>query len=157
MFLWWSAYKEMEFRESVCQSVILCETLTLLITFKHWMLGLWYSTCYFLVTIPFREYYQFWPCDFDDFFENISFTKNFWTVSARALIFHLNISRDKNILLIMNRFDFVNLSFKIGLLFENFNLLITFQKWVIAFKYYTRIFPMIRSFCCFKRHFDLCI
>ena len=33
--------------------------------------------------------------EFDPFFENINLADNFWTVSARTLIFHMNIPCDK--------------------------------------------------------------
>mgnify|MGYP003683288813 CR=1 FL=1 len=46
-------------------SVILSETLTLLITFEQWMLELWYFTWVFLVIRLFRGYHYFWPCDID--------------------------------------------------------------------------------------------
>ena len=46
-------------------SVILSETLTLLITFEQWVLELWYLTWVSLVIRPFRGYHYFWPCDFD--------------------------------------------------------------------------------------------
>ena len=40
---------------------------------------------------------QFWPCELnlgvcDIFFQNFKLSNNFWTVSARALIFHMSIS-----------------------------------------------------------------
>ena len=37
---------------SFCNSVLLSETLTLLITFEQWVLELWYITCVFLVIRP---------------------------------------------------------------------------------------------------------
>ena len=78
---------------SFCHSVLLSETLTLLITFEQWVLELWYFTGIFLVIRPFRGYHYFWPCDLDleawPIFWKLNFVNNFWTVSARALIFHL--------------------------------------------------------------------
>ena len=32
--------------------------------------------------------------EFDPFFENFYLAYNFWTVSARALLYHMNISSD---------------------------------------------------------------
>ena len=40
--------------------------------------------------------------EFDLFFENFSLAKNFWIVSARASIFHMSITCDKIILLVLN-------------------------------------------------------
>ena len=41
------------------------KTLTLRISFEHWVLELWYFTWVFLVIIPFSGYHCFWPCDLD--------------------------------------------------------------------------------------------
>ena len=46
-------------------SVLLSETLTLLITFEQWVLELWYFTWIFSVIRPFRGYHYFLPCDLD--------------------------------------------------------------------------------------------
>ena len=46
---------------SVCHSVLLSETLTLLITFEQWVLELWYFTWIFPVLRPFRGYHYFLP------------------------------------------------------------------------------------------------
>ena len=78
----------------VCHSVILSETLTLLITFEQRMLELWYFTWVFLVIRPFCGYHYFLPCDLYlgvPFFENFNLSYNFWTVGARALIFPMSI------------------------------------------------------------------
>ena len=44
---------------SFCNSVLLSETLTLLITFEQWVLELWYFTWVFLVIRPFSGYNYF--------------------------------------------------------------------------------------------------
>ena len=51
--------------------------------------------------------------EIDPFFENYNFANNFWTVNARALIFHMSISCDKTFLLVLVNlltltFDFLN-------------------------------------------------
>ena len=70
--------------------------LTLLITFEQWVLRLWYFTWVSLVIRPFLGFHYFLPCDLDLrvwhlLFKNFNVAKNFWIVSARALIFHMNI------------------------------------------------------------------
>ena len=71
------------------------KTFTLLITLKRWELELWYYTWIFLVIRPFRGYYYFLPYNLDlgvwPIFENFNPANNFWTVSSRTLIFHMNI------------------------------------------------------------------
>ena len=77
---------------------------------------------------------------------NVNLANNFWTVSARALIFHINNSCDKT-------FPWVPLFFTLWPwpcswthFFENFNLLITFEQSVLELWYFTWIFPEIRPF-----------
>ena len=118
-----------------CHSVLLSETLTLLITFEQWMLELWYFTWVFLVIRSFHGYnyyFTLWPwpgvwpifwkitferwalelwyftwvflvispfcghhysllCDLDlgvwRISENFNLAYNFFTVSARTLIY----------------------------------------------------------------------
>ena len=87
----------------VCHSVPLSETLTLLITFEQRVLEHWYFTWIFPVIRPFRGYHYFWPCDLDlgvwpIFKKNFNIAYNFWTVSARGLIFHMSIPCDKTFL-----------------------------------------------------------
>ena len=81
----------------VCHSVLISETLILLITFEQWVLELWYFTWVFLMVIPFRGYLFFatvtLTLEFDLLFEKfVNIANNFWTVSARALIFHMSIA-----------------------------------------------------------------
>ena len=82
-------------------SIILSETLTLLITFEQWVLALWYFKWVFLVIRPSRGYHYFftlwpWPRRMTHFFDKFNLAYNFWTVSARALIFHMSIPCDKS-------------------------------------------------------------
>ena len=87
---------------SFCHSVLLSETLTLLITFKQWVPELWYFTWVFIVIRPFSGTIIFNPVtltlEFDLLFKNFNLAKIFWTVSARALIFHMSIPCDKTFL-----------------------------------------------------------
>ena len=96
----------------VCHSDLLSETFNLLITIEQWVLDFRYFTWVFLLwylsvgsiifyhvtfykTRPFHGYHQFRPCDLDlgvwSIFENFNFAYNYWTVSAKPLIFHINI------------------------------------------------------------------
>ena len=80
---------------SFCHFVLLSETLTLLhiITFEQRVRELWYFTWVSLVILPFCAWLPLfftlwpWPWSLTHFFENFNFANNFWTVSARALMF----------------------------------------------------------------------
>ena len=56
---------------------------------------------------------------------NFNLANNFWTVSARALIFHMSIPCDDTII-----FDPVTLTFEFDLLLKNFNLANNF--WTVS-------------------------
>ena len=94
----------------VCHSVRLSETLTLLITLKQWVLEFCYFIWVFLVIRHFHGYHYFLTCDLDLgvwpslFFYNFNLAYNFSTVSARALIVHMNIPCD-------NTFPWISLFF----------------------------------------------
>ena len=84
----------------LCHSVLLSETLTLLITFDQRVLELLYFTWIFSMIRPFSGYHYFvtlvtLTLEFDPFFENFNLFNNFWTASARALIFQMNNPCDK--------------------------------------------------------------
>ena len=72
----------------------------LFITMELCGLDLVYVTWVFLVTEPFHGNQYFWPCDLDlgvwHILKKKPLTLHFWTVSARALIFHMSILWDKN-------------------------------------------------------------
>ena len=81
--------------------------LTLVITFEKWGLELRYLTWIFPVVRPFLGYhYFFYPVTltlkFNPLFKNFNLAYNFWTVSARALIFHMSSPCDKTFLLVLN-------------------------------------------------------
>ena len=82
---------------SFCNSVLLSETLTLIITFEQWVLELWYFTWVFLVIRPFRGYHYFLPCGLDLGVWATFLKLYFWTVNANALIplFHMSFPCDK--------------------------------------------------------------
>ena len=63
--------------------ILLLKTLTFLITFEQSVPKFRYFTWIFPVIRPFRGYHYFLP-----------FTLDFWTVSAKALIFHMIIPCD---------------------------------------------------------------
>ena len=80
------------------------KTFTIIISFEQPVLELWYFTWVFFVTKPFYGYQHLLPCDldlvtltleFDLFSKNFNLANNFWTVSARVLLFHLSIFCDK--------------------------------------------------------------
>ena len=86
-------------------SLILSETLTLPITFEQWIRELWYFTWVFLLKRPFHGYQHLrtlwswpWPCSLAYFMKTLTLlihiNCNYWTVSTRALIFHMSISSD---------------------------------------------------------------
>ena len=85
---------------SFCHSVNLSETLTLLINFEQWKLEL----LEFHMSIPSSKTFLWvptffnlwpWPWGLTYFFKkNINLANIFWTVSARALIFHMSIPWD---------------------------------------------------------------
>ena len=126
------------------------KTLTLLITFKQWLLELWYFTRVFLVIRAFCGYNYVWPCDLDlgvwPIFKNFNLANNFWIVSARALIFHMSIPCDKTFPWVYHYFlscD-LTLTLEFDLLFKNFNLANNF--WTVSAR--ALIFHM--SIPCYK-------
>ena len=76
-----------------------------------------------------------------------NFASYFWTVSARALIFHMNIPCDKT-------FSWVPLFFTLWpwpwslthFLKKTLTLLIAFEQWVLELWYFTWVFLVIRPF-----------
>ena len=69
------------------------------ITFEPLEVGLSYITCIFLVLMLFRSYKNVWPCDskcdlLPTYLKNINISRNFKTISDRALMFHVYTSCD---------------------------------------------------------------
>ena len=85
-----------------CSLTNFLKTLTLLITFKQWVLELRYFTWIVQVMRPFCGYLCVYPVSLTLEFENFNLANNFWTVSARAFIFLMNIPSDKIFLLVLN-------------------------------------------------------
>ena len=115
-----------------CHSVLLSKTLTLLITFEQWVLELRYFTWIFPVIRCFRGYHYFIfflpvTLTLDPFFENFNLANNFWTVSVRALIFHMSISCHKALQWVPLFFYPVTLTLKFNPIFKTLTLLITFD------------------------------
>ena len=105
------------------------KTLTLLTIFEQSVLKLWYFTWIFPVIKPICECHFFYPVtltlEFDPFFVNFNIANNFWTLSARALIFHMSIPCDKTII-----FYPVTLTLEFDPFFKNFNLVNNF--WTVS-------------------------
>ena len=93
--------------------------------------------------MTFGGYHCFLPCHLDlrvwPFFENFNLVKNFWTVSARALIFHKNILCVKTSLLTW--------PLSLTHFLKTLTLLITFEQWVLELWNFTWVFLVIRPFC----------
>ena len=74
---------------SICHSVFLSETLTLPLKSECWSID---------ISHEYDKTFLLLPCDLDlgvwPIFENFNLANNFWTVSARALIFNMSISSD---------------------------------------------------------------
>ena len=92
---------------SFCHSVLLSETSTLLITFEQWV---------FHISISCDLDLGVWPI-----FWNFNLAKNFWTVSARALIFHSSIPCDKTFLWVPLFFTLWTWPLSLTLFLKNFN------------------------------------
>ena len=66
--------------------------------------------------------------EFDPFYKkNFNLANNFWTVGARALIFHMNIPCDKTFFVGTIIFYPVTLAMEFDPFFKNFILLITLE------------------------------
>ena len=133
-----------------CYIVLFSETLTLLITFEQWVLELWYFTWIFPVIWPFCRYHYFLPCDLDLgvdlFFEIFNLANNFWTVSARALIFHMSIPCDKTFPLVPLFLTLWPWPWSLTHFLKTLTLLITFEQWVPELWYFTWVILVIRPF-----------
>ena len=81
---------------------------------------------------------------------NFNLANNFWTVwtvSARALIFHMSISCDKTFPWAPLFFTQWPWPWSLTHFLKTLTLLITFEQWVLELWYFTRIFPVIRPSC----------
>ena len=72
---------------------------------------------------------------------NLNLAYNFWTMNARALIFHMNIPCDKTLF-----FDTVTLTLSLTHFLKTLTLLITFEQWVPELWYFIWVFLVIIPF-----------
>ena len=71
--------------------------------------------------------------------ETLTLLINFWTVSARALIFHMGIPCDKTFPWVPLFFTLWPLLWILTNFLKIFTLLITFEKWVLELWYFIRV------------------
>ena len=133
----------------VCHSVLLSETLTLLITFEQWVLELWYFTWIFPVIRFFRGYHCFLSCDLD-FGSLIHFLKTL----TLLLTFEQQVLELWYFTWIFPvirplRGYYYFLPFDLGvwpIILKTLTLLITFEQWELELWYFTWVFLVIRPF-----------
>ena len=71
--------------------------------------------------------------EFDPFFEIFNLANNFWSVSARALIFHMSIPCDKTFQWVPIFFTLWPWPWSLTHFLKTLTLLITFEQWVLEF------------------------
>ena len=79
---------------------------------------------------------------------NFNLANNFWTLNARALIFHMSIPCDKTfpwVPLFMTRWPW---PWSLTHFLKFLTLVITFEQWVLEIWYFTWIFLVIRFYFC---------
>ena len=72
---------------------------------------------------------------------NLNLAYNLWTMNARALIFHMNITCDKTLF-----FETVTLTLSLTHFLKTLTLLITFEQWVPELWYFIWVFLVIIPF-----------
>ena len=77
---------------------------------------------------------------------NFNLANNFWTVSARALIFHMHIPCDKTFPWVSIIFTLWPWPWSLIHFLKTLRLLITFEQWVLELWYFTWLFLVIRLF-----------
>ena len=133
----------------VCHSVILSETLTLLVTFEQGLLQLWYFTWVFPCDKTFPcvpLFVALWPWSLTHFRKN-NLANNFWTVIARALMFYMSITCDTTFPWVPLFFTLWPWPWSFTHFWKTLTLLITFVQWVLELWNFTRVFLVIRPFC----------
>ena len=75
---------------------------------------------------------------------NLNLANNFWKVSARALIFHMSIPRDKTFQWVPLFFTLWPWPWSLTYFFKTLTVLITFELWVLELWYFTWVFLVIR-------------
>ena len=132
------------------------ENLTLLITFEQYVLELWYFTWVIIVTRPFRTYQYFftlWPWPWSLTYFKKNFLYNFWTVSARALLFITST-------LVTRPFSFFTLwpwPCSITLILKRLILLIIFEQWGLELWYFTRVIILTRPFYGYQQFWSMAL
>ena len=77
---------------------------------------------------------------------NFNLANNFWTVNARALIFHMRIPCDKTFLWVPFFFTLWLSPWSLTHFLKTLNLLITFEQWVLELWYFIWVYLVIRPF-----------
>ena len=116
---------------TMCPWTWIFKTLTLQIAFEQWVLRPF--KLIFFVTRTFWKYQMFLPCRRD-------LANSFWSVSARALIFHMGIPCDKIFPCIPTFFTLWHWTRSFAYFLNKLSMLITWQQWVLGFSYFTSIF-----------------
>ena len=78
---------------------------------------------------------------------NFNLAYNCWTVSARALIFHMSIPCDKTFPWVPLFFTLWSWLWSLTHFVKTFTLLITFEQWVLELWYFKCVFLVMRPFC----------
>ena len=77
---------------------------------------------------------------------NSNLANNFWTVSARAFLFHMNISCDYTYPWVPLFFTLWSWPWSLTQFLKALTLLITFKQWVLELWYFTWIYTGIRPY-----------
>ena len=114
------------------------------------MLELWYFTWKLFMIRPFHGYHFFatvtLTLEFDLLFENFNLANNFWTVSARALIFQMSIPYYKTFLWVPLFLRHLLWSWSLTYLLKTLTLLINFKQRVLELWYFTWVLLLARPF-----------
>ena len=89
----------------------------------------------------------FFPVSFCPPLWNFNLANNFWTESARALIFHMRIPCDKTFPWIQLFLTLWPWPLSLTYFLKTLTLQITFEQWVLELWYFTWVFLVIRPFC----------
>ena len=93
--------------------------------------------------------------EFDPFFEKCNLSNNFWTVSARALIFHTSISCDQTFQWVPTFFTPWPWPWSLIYILETLILLIIFEQWVLELCYFTWLILVIIAFSGYQRYWPV--
>ena len=93
--------------------------------------------------------------EFDLLFKNFNLAYNFWTVSARALIFHMIIPCDKTFQWVPLFFTLWPWPWSLTHFLKTLTLLITVELWVLELWYFTWVLLVIRPLSGYHYFFTL--